>query len=65
MEQKTVATCDYCDREMDGTECEYDHVVINGQEFPRIRLGDAREKWEELRLETVACECGTPIGGWT
>jgi hypothetical protein len=63
MEQKLVATCEYCDREMDGTECGYGHVVINGQEFSRIRLGDAKEKWEEMGLEEVACECVTPIGG--
>jgi hypothetical protein len=63
MEQTRIATCGLCDRKMEGTECEYDHVVINGREFPRIRLGDAKEKWEEMGLaDEIGCECGAPIG---
>ena len=68
MEQRRVATCGYCDREMGGTECLYTHVVIDGKEYPRIRLGDDREvevgfsdpKYYE---DGVGCECATPIGG--
>jgi hypothetical protein len=43
MEQRPVATCGYCGREVGKQECLYTHVVIDGIEYPRIPLGDDRE----------------------
>ena len=57
MEQRPVATCRYCDREMGKQECLYDHVVINGEEYQRIRVVESPyDEGEPL------CECGCEIG---
>ena len=75
MEQRPVATCSYCEREMGKQECLYDHVVINGEEYERVRVVSLRDALgiteetpargiviPEEELDEPCCECGCEIG---
>ncbi len=55
--QSQVATCGYCEREMGKQECLYDHVVINGEEYQRVRVVESPFYEGEPN-----CECGCEIG---
>lgn len=57
MEQKTAVICGYCDRERGVQECLYDHVVINGVEYQRVRVVESPFYEGEPN-----CECGCDIG---
>ena len=56
MEQRPIVTCGYCDREMGKQECLYDHVVINGEEYQRVRVVESPFYEGEPN-----CECGCEI----
>ena len=57
MKQTPVVTCWLCEREMGKQECLYDHVVINGDEFRRVRVLESPFYEGEPN-----CECGCEIG---
>ena len=57
MKQTPVVTCWLCEREMGKQECLYDHVVINGDEYRRVRVLESPFYEGEPN-----CECGCEIG---
>ena len=57
MEQTLVATCGYCGRKMGKQECLYNHVVISGEEYQRVRVVES-----PLYEGEPNCECGCEIG---
>jgi len=57
MKQTPVVSCWLCEREMGEQECLYDHVVINGEEYQRVRV--VKSPFYEGEPN---CECGCEIG---
>ena len=57
MEQTSIAICWLCERRMGEDECLYDHVVLNGAEYQRVRVVESPYHEGEPN-----CECGCEIG---